>query len=301
MNHQIINQETELNENETVVLESEDSLKCHLKEMGRFELLTAEEEQMLGKRIAAGGEDFLEARNKMAEANLRLAYYVAKVYIGHGVELADLVTMGEEGLLRACEKFDYTRGTRFSTYAINWIRQSIIRGIANEGRTIRIPVHANELARKVRKAQKEYLLQNGSEPSIYALSVMMGVSEEKVVEGLAASITISSLDATVGEDGDTTLGEMIEDHSTPGPCAAVIDKALKESIRSVLYKLDPKEAKVLILRYGLAGGDGMTLDEIANRPDFKVTRERVRQIEQKALLKIRRSGLLRNQLLDFVS
>lgn len=307
MSNQIISQETELNENVTVVedvavvSETEDSLKCHLREMGRFELLSAEEEQELGRRIAAGGKDAIVARNELTVANLRLAYYVAKAYVGHGVDLPDLVTMGEEGLIRACEKFDYTRGTRFSTYAVNWIRQAVIRGIANEGKTVRIPVHANELARKVRKAQKEYLVQYGTDASIKTLSEMTGLTEEKVVEGMAANIIVSSLDSKVSDDGDTTVGEMTEDTISPSPSAIAMDNALKSAIREVLGKLDAREAQVLTLRYGLDGGERMTLEEIASHPSFGVTRERVRQIETKALLKIRRSASMRNQLMDFAS
>lgn len=301
MDNQIINQETELNEEVTVISETEDSLKCHLKEMGRFELLSAEEEQALGRRIAAGGDDAITARNELTVANLRLAYYVAKAYVGHGVDLQDLVTMGEEGLIRACEKFDHTRGTRFSTYAVNWIKQAVIRGIANEGKTVRIPVHANELARKVRNAQKAYLVEYGTDASIATLSEMTGLTEEKVVEGMAANVMVCSLDAKISDDGDTTLGEMTEDTITPGPSAIAMDNALKDAVCDVLGKLDPREAQVLTLRYGLDGGERMTLEEIASHPDFCVTRERVRQIESKALIKIRRIPSMRNQLLDFVS
>lgn len=242
----------------------------------------------------------IQERNELVENNLKLAMFYAKSFIGSGVELDDLYSMGVEGLIHAAEKFDPSLGYAFSTYATHWIKQSIIRGAAKEGKTIRIPLHMNEAMRKIQNFQKEYMREYGEEPTMEQIVEATELTPKKTREALSYMYNVVSMDATVGEDGDTTMSNFIADEKADNPETIMVEEERNRAIESVLSKLDPKEAMVLKYRHGIGIDHAMTLEEIANLPEFMVTRERIRQIENNAYLKIKRSKALSSQLIDFV-
>ena len=260
-----------------------DSIRMYLNEINRIPLLTPEEEQELAKRIADGD---LEAKKIMEESNLRLVVSIAKKYVGHGLQLMDLIQEGNIGLMRAVEKFDYQKGYRFSTYASWWIKQSMIRAIADQSRTIRVPVHMSENITKVRRASKELMTELGREANPAEIAAKLGdKSEEEVREILAYARTPVSLETPIGEEEDSHLGDFIPDDDIPAPAEAAAFTLLKEQLMEVLDTLTEREEKVLRLRFGLDDGRARTLEEVGK--EFNVTRERIRQIEAKALRKLR--------------
>ena len=276
-----------------------DSLRKYMADIAKYPLLTAAEECELIKKVREGGEDAKEARDKMVKCNLRLVVHNAKRYIGRNVELDDLISYGNMGLFKAIEKFDHTRGFKFSTYATWWIRQAIMRSIASEADLVRLPVHMNETVRRVRKAQ-DILKQKGNEnPSVEDIAEYLSIPVKSVENAFEAMINVVSMDSHVGEDGDTTMEDFIEDKDAPDPCDAAVGNGLKEAIATVLSMLEPKEAMVLSMRFGLDGSEGMTLEEIAKQEGFDVSRERIRQIENKAIRKIQRSPKMRLLLKDY--
>lgn len=279
----------------------DEAFQQYLKQIGKVPLLSAEEEQELGRMIQAGGSEAMDARNRLVEANLRLVVHYAKQCVGRGVDIEDLNLMGCEGLIRAAEKFDYTLGYRFSTYASCWIKQAISRGMAEEGDTIRIPIHMNEIRNKVRKAQKELYQCNMVEPTPEELAAFLDIPEHKVKEAMDYMQKVVSFDVKVGEDGDSTLEDLLSDDSAVNPCENAIAVCREAAVSKALQHLDEREAKVLRLRYGIGYDAPFTLDQVASLPEFNCTRERIRQIENKAILKIRRSPSLRRELLDFAS
>lgn len=260
----------------------DDPVRMYLKEIGRVALLTAEEEVDLAKRIEAGDE---EARRKLAEANLRLVVSIAKRYVGRGMLFLDLIQEGNLGLLKAVEKFDYRKGYKFSTYATWWIRQAITRAIADQARTIRIPVHMVETINKLMRISRQLLQEYGREPSIEEIAEAMGMTEDKVREILKIAQEPVSLETPIGEEEDSHLGDFIEDEDVLAPVDAVSFYLLKEQLEDVLGTLTPREERVLRLRFGLDDGRPRTLEEVGQ--EFGVTRERIRQIEAKALRKLR--------------
>lgn len=270
-----------------------DSFKMYLKEIGQIRLLTQEEEQTLGQLVQEGGESAEWARNRLVKANLRLAVHYAKGFRGRGVELEDLVSMGNVGLIKAAEKFDYRLGYKFSTYATWWVRQAISRGIADEAATIRIPVHMNETIYAIKKAQKKLNQENGSTPTMEEIVQETGLPEKTVEAAMKAMVNMISLDAKVGEDKDTDLADFLADGKAEDPCQAALKKDLARVIRESLEKLTPKEAEIVRLRQGIGCDHIMTLEEIAKMPQFNITRERVRQIEAKAMRKLSRDPRLR--------
>lgn len=280
---------------------SEDSIKMYMYEMGRINLLTSEEEKELGKMIAEGGEKAVVARNKLVEANLRLAMFNAKKFIGCGMSLEDVNSMAIEGLIRAAEKFDYTKGFKFSTYATWWVRQSITRGLADEGNLIRIPVHLGDSIQKVKKAQKLLSMNGVADPTVDEIAEYTGIDRDKVENIMNSSYNVVSFDLRVGDDKETTLGELIKDENSVDPGKAVEINERAKAIDSALSVLTEKEALVLKCRFGIGLEKSMTLEEIAHLEGFGVTRERVRQIETKALRKIKRSPMAMNLLKDFAS
>lgn len=279
-----------------------DGMKLYLSEIGEVPKLSEEEEQALGKLIKEGGPGATEARNRLVEANLRLVMYYAKQYAGRGVELEDLNTMGIEGLIRAAEKYDYTLGYRFSTYATWWIKQAIVRGIAMEGDTIHIPVHAGEAMRKVKKAKTELYQINGKKPTVEEVAEYTGFTD-KIVKNAdeAASYHVCSLQAQLNEDEEGTLEDIVANEKTENPCEVVVRDYCSEYVRESLEKLDEREQRVLCLRYGIGYEYPMTLDEVANLPEFRVTRERIRQIEQKAIRKLKRNPSVARLFEDYVA
>lgn len=262
---------------------ADDSVRLYLREIGRVPLLTAQEEIDLAKRIAKGDK---AAKDKMVEANLRLVVSIAKKYIGRGLDLLDLIQEGSSGLLRAVEKFDYTKGFKFSTYATWWIRQAITRAIADQARTIRIPVHMVETINKLIRTQRRLVQELGREPLPEEIAAEMEIEVDKVNHILKIKQDIVSLESPVGDDKDSSLSEFIEDedHLTPPEIAA--NQLLKEQVASVLALLTPREQKILRMRFGLEDGKSHTLEEVGL--EFGVTRERIRQIEAKALTKLRK-------------
>ena len=278
-----------------------DSMQMYLASIGRIPLLTAEKEIELGEKIREGGEESFAARNELVQANLRLVVHYAKRFLGRGIELEDLNAMGIEGLIKAAEKFDYTMGFRFSTYASWWIKQAISRGIADEVGTVRIPVHMSETIQRVRSAQRCLNQEKGKEPTVAEIAEYLSVPEKTVIEATNAMFNIISFDTKVGEDGETTFEDFLADENVDDPCDAAICKGLKEAVQSVLGQLYPKEALVLSLRFGIGVPYAMTLEDIAKLPNFGVTRERIRQIESKALRKIRRSPRMSGLLKDFAA
>lgn len=260
----------------------EDPVKVYLKEIGKVPLLTGEEELELAKRVAAGDE---EAKKKLSEANLRLVVSIAKRYLGRGMHFLDLIQEGNLGLIKAVEKFDYTKGFKFSTYATWWIRQAITRAIADQARTIRIPVHMVETINKVKKTSSFLLHENGREPTIEEIANCIGLTPEKVREIIRISQEPVSLETPIGEEDDSHLGDFIPDEDSPAPADAASHTMLKEQLSEVLETLTDREARVLTLRFGLEDGKPRTLEDVGK--EFNVTRERIRQIEAKALRKLR--------------
>ena len=260
----------------------DDPVKVYLKEIGRVQLLTSAEEVELAKRMAEGDP---YARKRLSEANLRLVVSIAKRYVGRGMQFLDLIQEGNLGLIKAVEKFDYTKGYKFSTYATWWIRQAITRAIADQARTIRIPVHMVETINKVKKVSSQLLHANGREPSAEEVAEELDMPVDKVREIMRVAQEPVSLETPIGEEEDSHLGDFIPDDDAPAPADAASHTLLKETLSSVLDSLTPREEKVLRLRFGLEDGRSRTLEEVGK--EFNVTRERIRQIEAKALRKLR--------------
>ncbi len=273
---------------------TDDPVRMYLKEIGKVALLTPEEEVALAARMSQGDE---EAKRRMAEANLRLVVSIAKRYVGRGMLFLDLIQEGNLGLIKAVEKFDYTKGYKFSTYATWWIRQAITRAIADQARTIRIPVHMVETINKVIRVSRQLLQELGHDPSAEEIAEEMNLPVEKVREILKIAQEPVSLETPIGEEEDSHLGDFIEDEGASEPSEAASFTLLKEQLMSVLDTLTPREKKVLELRFGIIDGRTRTLEEVGK--EFNVTRERIRQIEAKALRKLRhpsRSKKLRDFL-----
>ena len=260
----------------------DDPVKMYLKDIGKVPLLSADDEIELAKQMMDGNK---EAKKSLSEANLRLVVSIAKRYVGRGMQFLDLIQEGNLGLLKAVEKFDYQKGFKFSTYATWWIRQAITRAIADQARTIRIPVHMVETINKVTRVSRILLQQLGREPTPEEIAKEMGISEARVVEIQKIAQDPVSLETPIGEEEDSHLGDFIEDDKTETPTERVQANMLKEQLLEVLDTLTPREEKVLKLRYGLEDGKSRTLEEVGK--EFNVTRERIRQIEAKALRKLR--------------
>ena len=273
-----------------------DSIRMYLNEINRIPLLTPEEEQELAKRIADGD---LEAKKIMEESNLRLVVSIAKKYVGHGLQLMDLIQEGNIGLMRAVEKFDYQKGYRFSTYASWWIKQSMIRAIADQSRTIRVPVHMSENITKVRRASKELMTELGREANPAEIAAKLGdKSEEEVREILAYARTPVSLETPVGEEEDSSLENFIEDSNAQQPETAAISTIVGEEIEELLNILPEREQEVIRMRFGMNGERVYTLEEVGQK--MNLTRERIRQIEAKALRKLRHPSRSK-KLKDFLN
>ena len=288
--------EEEMNETEAMAdtFSTDDPVRMYLKEIGKVPLLTPEEEQDLAKRMAEGDE---EAKRRMAEANLRLVVSIAKRYVGRGMLFLDLIQEGNLGLIKAVEKFDYTKGYKFSTYATWWIRQAITRAIADQARTIRIPVHMVETINKVIRVSRQLLQELGHDPSAEEIAAEMSMPVDKVRDILKIAQEPVSLETPIGEEEDSHLGDFIPDEDASEPSEAASFSLLKEQLMEVLDTLTPREKKVLELRFGIVDGRTRTLEEVGK--EFNVTRERIRQIEAKALRKLRhpsRSKKLRDFL-----
>ena len=260
----------------------DDPVKVYLKEIGRVPLLTPEEEIDLAIRISSGDE---AAKKRLSEANLRLVVSIAKRYLGRGMQFLDLIQEGNLGLIKAVEKFDYTKGFKFSTYATWWIRQAITRAIADQARTIRIPVHMVETINKVKKVSSQLLHTNGHEPTADEISEELDMPVDKVREIMRVAQEPVSLETPIGEEEDSHLGDFIPDDDAPAPQDAASHTLLKEQLSDVLDTPTPRDERVLRLRYGLTDGRSRTLEEVGK--EFNVTRERIRQIEAKALRKLR--------------
>lgn len=274
---------------------TDDPVRMYLKEIGKVPLLSAEEEQELAERIANGDE---EAKKKLAEANLRLVVSIAKRYNGRGLLFLDLIQEGNIGLLKAVDKFDYNKGFKFSTYATWWIRQAITRAIADQSRTIRIPVHMVETINKLIRVQRNLLQELGREPQPEEVAKAMDLPVERVREILKVAQEPVSLETPIGEEDDSHLGDFIQDENMPVPADAAAFTLLKEELSAVLDTLTERERKVLTLRFGLVDGHARTLEEVGK--EFDVTRERIRQIEAKALRKLRHPSRSK-RLKDFMS
>ncbi|MDY4592344.1 MAG: RNA polymerase sigma factor RpoD [Eubacteriales bacterium] len=261
---------------------TDDSVKMYLKEIGQVPLLTTEEEVELAKRMNEGD---MSARDKLSVANLRLVVSIAKRYVGRGMHFLDLIQEGNLGLMKAVEKFDYERGFKFSTYATWWIKQSITRAIADQARTIRIPVHMVETINKLGRVSRNLLQTLGREPSAAEIAEKMGITEDKVIEIQKIAQDPVSLEKPIGEEEDSHLGDFIEDNSSVSPAEKAEAAMLREHLLQVLSTLTPREQEVLIMRYGIKDSRPKTLEEVGK--EFNVTRERIRQIEAKALRKLR--------------
>ncbi len=290
----------EIDEDGSVIegISIDDPVKVYLKEIGRVPLLTAEEEVELAEKM--NGEDGVEAakaRKRLSEANLRLVVSIAKRYVGRGMQFLDLIQEGNLGLIKAVEKFDHTKGFKFSTYATWWIRQAITRAIADQARTIRIPVHMVETINKVKKVSSQLLHQNGREPTAEEIAVELEMPVEKVREIMRVAQEPVSLETPIGEEEDSHLGDFIPDGDAPAPADAASHTLLKEQLADVLKTLTPREESVLRLRFGLDDGRPRTLEEVGK--EFQVTRERIRQIEAKALRKLRHPSRSK-KLKDFI-
>lgn len=279
-------EEFEIEETEIDIPEGTDdcsnSIKMYLREIGKVALLSAEEEIALAKRIEAGDE---EAKKQLVEANLRLSVSVAKRYIGCGIPLLDLIQEGNIGLIKAAEKYDYTKGFRFSTYATWWIKQTISRAIADQSKTIRIPAHIVESVNKLRKVQREMTAALGKEPTNKQLAIAMKVDEKTIAEWFSYMGDTTSLDVQVGDEEDTTIGSLIEDTSCVNPADVVMSEDMARILDSVLDTLPAKEADIVRYRFGLMDGNAKTLEEVGQI--YSLSRERIRQLEAKALRKLR--------------
>ncbi len=272
-----------------------DPVRMYLKEIGRIPLLTFEEEINLAQRVEKG--DY-EAKKKLINSNLRLVVSIAKKYIGRGLSLLDLIQEGNQGLIRAVEKYDWRRGFKFSTYATWWIRQSVTRAIADQARTIRIPVHMVENINRFLRSQRKLMQELGREPTPEEVAKVLGIEPEKALEIIKISQNPASLEAPVGDEEDSRLGDFIHDSSAPTLFDSASRELLKEQVNQVLSTLTEREKKVLELRFGLDDGRSRTLEEVGK--EFKVTRERIRQIEAKALRKLRHPSR-GNKLKDYLS
>lgn len=272
-----------------------DPVRMYLKEIGRIPLLSAEEELALSVRVANGEE---EAKNRLAESNLRLVVSIAKRYVGRGLLFLDLIQEGNIGLMKAVDKFDYDKGYKFSTYATWWIRQAITRALADQARTIRVPVHMVETINKMARIQRQLTLELNREPSEEEIAKKMGITVEKVREVIKISQDPVSLETPIGEEDDSHLGDFVKDINAMTPEEYATNEILKEEIKSVLETLQEREQEVLELRFGLIDGTSHTLEEVGKK--FNVTRERIRQIEAKALRKLRHPSRAK-KLKDFLT
>ena len=260
----------------------DDPVRMYLKEIGQVKLLSAEEEVELAKRIAAGDQ---AAKNKLTEANLRLVVSIAKKYSGRGLHILDLIQEGNTGLIRAVDKFDWTKGNKFSTYATWWIRQAITRAIADQARTIRVPVHMVEVINKATRCNRKLVQELGREPTVEEIATELNLPVEKIIEANRTAADTLSLDTPVGDEEDTSIGSFVEDERTPGPADATSNALLAEALKEILDTLTEREADVLRMRFGMYDGRTHTLEEVGQI--FGVTRERIRQIENKAIRKLR--------------
>ena len=260
----------------------DDPVRMYLKEIGQVKLLSAEEEVELAKRVAEGDQ---VAKNKLTEANLRLVVSIAKKYSGRGLHILDLIQEGNTGLIRAVDKFDWTKGNKFSTYATWWIRQAITRAIADQARTIRVPVHMVEVINKATRCNRKLVQELGREPTVEEIAKELGLPVEKIIEANRTAADTLSLDTPVGDEEDTSIGSFVEDERTPGPADATSNALLAEALKEILDTLTEREADVLKMRFGMYDGRTHTLEEVGQI--FGVTRERIRQIENKAIRKLR--------------
>ena len=260
----------------------DDPVRMYLKEIGQVKLLSAEEEVELAKRVSEGDQ---EAKNKLTEANLRLVVSIAKKYSGRGLHILDLIQEGNTGLIRAVDKFDWTKGNKFSTYATWWIRQAITRAIADQARTIRVPVHMVEVINKATRCNRKLVQELGREPTMEEIAAELGLPVEKIIEANRTAADTLSLDTPVGDEEDTSIGSFVEDERTPGPADATSNALLAEALKEILDTLTEREADVLRMRFGMYDGRTHTLEEVGQI--FGVTRERIRQIENKAIRKLR--------------
>ena len=260
----------------------DDPVRMYLKEIGQVKLLSAEEEVELAKKIADGDQ---AAKNKLTEANLRLVVSIAKKYSGRGLHILDLIQEGNTGLIRAVDKFDWTKGNKFSTYATWWIRQAITRAIADQARTIRVPVHMVEVINKATRCNRKLVQELGREPTVEEIAAELGLPVEKIIEANRTAADTLSLDTPVGDEEDTSIGSFVPDDMTPGPADATSNALLAEALKEILDTLTEREADVLKMRFGMYDGRTHTLEEVGQI--FGVTRERIRQIENKAIRKLR--------------
>ena len=260
----------------------DDPVRMYLKEIGQVRLLSAEEEVELAKRVAEGDK---AAKDKLTEANLRLVVSIAKKYSGRGLHILDLIQEGNTGLIRAVDKFDWTKGNKFSTYATWWIRQAITRAIADQARTIRVPVHMVEVINKATRCNRKLVQELGREPTMEEIAKELNLPVEKIIEANRTAADTLSLDTPVGDEEDTTIGSFVEDDNTPGPADATSNAMLAEALAEILGTLTEREADVLKMRFGMFDGRTHTLEEVGQI--FGVTRERIRQIENKAIRKLR--------------
>ncbi len=260
----------------------DDPVRMYLKEIGQIKLLSAEEEVELAKMVSEGSQ---YAKNKLTEANLRLVVSIAKKYGGRGLHILDLIQEGNTGLIRAVDKFDWTKGNKFSTYATWWIRQAITRAIADQARTIRVPVHMVEVINKATRCNRKLVQELGREPTVEEIAAELGLPVEKIIEANRTAADTLSLDTPVGDEEDTSIGSFVEDERTPGPADATSNALLAEALKEILDTLTEREADVLRMRFGMYDGRTHTLEEVGQI--FGVTRERIRQIENKAIRKLR--------------
>ena len=260
----------------------DDPVRMYLKEIGQVKLLTAEEEIELAKRVSEGDK---KAKDRLTVANLRLVVSIAKKYSGRGLHILDLIQEGNTGLIRAVDKFDYTKGNKFSTYATWWIRQAITRAIADQARTIRVPVHMVEVINKATRCNRKLVQELGREPTLEEIAAELNLPIEKIIEANRTAADTLSLDMPVGDEEDTTIGSFVEDDNTPGPVDATSNAMLSEALTEILGTLTEREADVLRMRFGMYDGRTHTLEEVGQI--FGVTRERIRQIENKAIRKLR--------------
>ena len=260
----------------------DDPVRMYLKEIGQIKLLSAEEEVELAKLVSEGSQ---YAKNKLTEANLRLVVSIAKKYSGRGLHILDLIQEGNTGLIRAVDKFDWTKGNKFSTYATWWIRQAITRAIADQARTIRVPVHMVEVINKATRCNRKLVQELGREPTVEEIAAELNLPVEKIIEANRTAADTLSLDTPVGDEEDTSIGSFVEDERTPGPADATSNAMLAEALKEILDTLTEREADVLRMRFGMYDGRTHTLEEVGQI--FGVTRERIRQIENKAIRKLR--------------